>query len=79
MRIRGLRDGAQKTIGLPVRFELSEQTRQAVGDYLKATSKRPGAFLFTGHRGPARSMTTRQSARRLLPSPWQILHRQLPD
>jgi integrase len=34
----------QKKTGRPVRFELSEQTRQAVDDYLKATSKRPGEF-----------------------------------
>jgi integrase len=58
----------QKKTGRPVRFELSEQTRQAVDDYLKATGKRPGEFLFTGHRGPARSMTTRQYAR--LVSEW---------
>src|SRR5271170_5723900 len=32
------------------------------------TSKRPGEFLFTGHRGPGRSMTTRQYAR--LVSDW---------
>jgi integrase len=58
----------QKKTGRPVRFELSEQTRQAVDDYLKATGKRPGEFLFTGHRGPARNMTTRQHAR--LVSEW---------
>ena len=58
----------QKKTGRPVRFELSEQTRQAVDDYLKVTGKRPGEFLFTGHRGPARSMTTRQYAR--LVSEW---------
>lgn len=45
----------QKKTGRPVRFELSEQTRQAVDDYLNATGKRPGEYLFTGHRGPARS------------------------
>ena len=49
----------QKKTGRPVRFELSEQTRQAVDDYLKATCKRPGEFLFTGRRGPDRNMTTR--------------------
>src|SRR3954464_14609102 len=43
----------QRKTGRPVRFELSEQTRQSVGDYLKATGKRPGEYLFTGHRGPA--------------------------
>ena len=58
----------QKKTGRPVRFELSEQTRQAVDDYLKATGKRPGEFLFTGRRGPDRNMTTRQYAR--LVSEW---------
>jgi integrase len=58
----------QKKTRRPVRFELSEQTRQAVDDYLKATGKRAGEFLFTGHRGPERSMTTRQYAR--LVSEW---------
>jgi integrase len=58
----------QKKTGRPVRFELSEQTRQAVDDYLKATCKRPGEFLFTGRRGPDRNMTTRQYAR--LVSEW---------
>ena len=54
----------QKKTGRPVRFELSEQTRQAVDDYLKATGKRPG----DGRRGPNRNMTTRQYAR--LVSEW---------
>jgi integrase len=53
----------QKKTGRPVRFELSEQTRQAVDDYLRVTGKRPGEFLFTGRPGPDRSMTTRQYAR----------------
>lgn len=55
----------QKKAGRPVRFELSEQTRQAVDDYLKAPDKMPGEFLFTGRRGP---LTTRQYAR--LVSDW---------
>jgi len=58
----------QKKTGRPVRFELSEQTRQAVDDYLTAANKRPGEFLFTGRRGPNRNMTTRQYAR--LVSEW---------
>src|SRR6185436_17187636 len=41
---------------------------QAVNDYLKASCKRPGDFLFTGRCGPDRSMTTRQYAR--LVSEW---------
>ena len=53
----------QKKNGRPVRFELSEQTRQAIDDYLKAANKRPGEFLFTGRRGANASMTTRQYAR----------------
>src|SRR3979411_2108182 len=58
----------QKKTGRPVRFELSEQTREAVDDYLKAANKKPDEFLFTGRRGTARSMTTRQYAR--LVSEW---------
>jgi integrase len=58
----------QKKFGRPVRFELSEQTRQAVDDYLKAANKRPGEFLFTSRRRPDCSMTTRQYAR--LVSEW---------
>jgi integrase len=58
----------QKKTGRPVRFELSEQTRQAIDDYLKATNKRPGEFLFAGRRGPQTNMRTRQYAR--LVSEW---------
>ena len=47
---------------------LSEQTRQAIDNYLKAANKRPGEFLFTGRRGPETSITTRQYAR--LVSEW---------
>ena len=54
--------------GRPVRFELSDQSRQAIDDYLKAANKRPGEFLFTGRRGANASMTTRQYAR--LVSEW---------
>jgi integrase len=42
----------QRKTGRPVRFELSEQTRQAVDDYLNVTGKRPGEFFV--HR-PSRS------------------------
>jgi integrase len=52
----------QKKTGRPVRFELTEQTRQAVDDYIKAAGKKPGEFLFRG-RGDNRCMTTRQYAR----------------
>ena len=40
----------QKKTGRPVKFELTDQTHQAIDDYLKAAGKRPGNFLFTGRR-----------------------------
>ncbi len=55
----------QRKTGRPVKFEITEQTRQTVDDYLKATDKEPGDFLFTGRRGPDRCLTTRQYARLL--------------
>jgi integrase len=53
----------QRKTGRPVKFELTDQTRQAVDDFLKAEGKRVGDYLFTG-RGE-RAMTTRQYARLL--------------
>jgi integrase len=47
----------------PVKFELTEQTRQAVEDYLRASGKKPGEFLFSGRRHGDNCMTTRQYAR----------------
>ena len=47
----------QKKTGRPVRFELTEQTRQSVDEYL------PAQVPFRGRGGPDRSLTTRQYAR----------------
>jgi integrase len=58
----------QRKTGRPVRFELTEQTRQAVDDYIKAAGKKPGDFLFSGRGDSNRCMTTRQYAR--LVSSW---------
>jgi integrase len=58
----------QRKTGRPVKFELTDQTRQAVDDYLKAASKKSGDFLFTGRRGDGQCITTRQYAR--LVSEW---------
>jgi integrase len=58
----------QKKTGRPVKFELTNQTREALDDYLKAASKKCGEFLFTGRRGIGQCMTTRQYAR--LVSEW---------
>jgi integrase len=55
----------QKKTGRPVKFELTESTRQAIDDYLRATGKKPGDCLFTGRRGPGCSLTPRQYARLL--------------
>ena len=55
----------QRKTGRPVKFEITEQTRQTVDDYLKINRKKPSDFLFTGRRGPDRCLTTRQYARLL--------------
>src|SRR4051812_9515466 len=51
----------QRKTGRPVRFELTEPTRQAIDDYIKLAGKKLGEFLFTGRR-PGQCMTTRQYA-----------------
>ena len=61
----------QRKTGRPVRFELTEQTREAIDNYLKITRKKPGEFLFTRPRSE-RSMTSRQYAR--LVSDWVVQH-----
>jgi integrase len=55
----------QKKTGRPVKFELTEATRQAVDDYVRDAGKKPAEYLFTGRDGPDRSLTTRQYARLL--------------
>lgn len=52
----------QKKTGRPVRFELTEQTRLAIDEYLRATGRQPAQFLFAG-RGGVGGLTTRQYAR----------------
>ena len=54
----------QRKTGRPVKFELSEQTRQALEDYLQLTGRKPGEPLFCGRRAE-RCLTTRQYARLL--------------
>jgi integrase len=50
----------QNKTGVPVRFEITEQTRQAIDEHLAATRKRPGDFLFHGRRDKNRYLSTRQ-------------------
>jgi integrase len=59
----------QRKTGRPVRFELTEQTRQAVDDYHKISHKKPGEFLFSAPKSE-QSMTPRQYGR--LVSDWLI-------
>ena len=47
----------------PVKFEITEQTRQSVDDYLAISGKLGTDFLFTGCRGKHSSLSTRQYAR----------------
>ena len=54
----------QKKTGRPVRFELTEQTRQAINEYLVTSGRKAGDYLFSGRRS-GQSMTTRQYARLL--------------
>jgi integrase len=69
----------QKKTGRPVRFELTDQTRLAIDDYLRVTERKPGDFLFAGRAGKG-GLTTRQYAasptlgRQHRPRPGQIRH-----
>ena len=57
----------QKKTGRPVRFELTEQTRQALDEYLALSPKEASGFLFPG-RSSQHPLSTRQYAR--LVSDW---------
>jgi integrase len=54
----------QRKTGRPVRFEITEQTRQAVDDHLSQRGGASSPYLFPG-RGPTGHLTTRQYARLL--------------
>jgi integrase len=53
----------QKKTGVPVRFEVTERTRQAVDDYIRAADRKPGEFLFGAQRRPDQCLSTRQYSR----------------
>jgi integrase len=55
----------QNKTGRPVRFEITEQTRQAIDEHLAVSRKRPGDFLFQVRGGHGRCLSTRQYARLL--------------
>jgi integrase len=47
----------------PVRFELTEPTREALDNYLRMTDRKAGEYLFPGSRNRDRPLSTRQYAR----------------
>lgn len=53
----------QRKTGHPVKFELTEQTREAVDAYIKAKQKRLGDYLFERRSRPDRCISTRQYSR----------------
>ena len=55
----------QKKTGRPVKFELTEHTREAVDIYLKAASRQPSQYVFPGRHGSEAHISTRQYARLL--------------
>jgi integrase len=58
----------QRKTGHPVKFEMTEQTREAIDAYIKAQQKHPGGYLFESRRRPDRCISTRQYSR--LVSSW---------
>lgn len=53
----------QRKTGRPVRFELTDQTRMAIDEYLRMTGRKAGQLLFSGRGDGMRGLTTRQYAR----------------
>jgi integrase len=53
----------QRKTGRPVRFELTEPTRQSLDDYLRNNNRQASDYLFPGGRDLCRPLTTRQYAR----------------
>jgi integrase len=58
----------QHKTGKPVRFEITEQTRQAIDAYLSQRGGKPGPYLFPGRGSTEGHLTTRQYSR--LVSEW---------
>jgi integrase len=56
----------QRKTGRPVKFELTEQTRQALEDHLHASGKMCGEFLFTSCRQGAMWIPSRLAVCRLM-------------
>jgi len=61
----------QRRTGRSVKFELTEQTREAIDAHVRASGKRGGDYVFDGRGEGARHLSTRQYAR--LVSDWVAL------
>lgn len=55
----------QKKTGRPVKFEITENTRESIDRYLRESGIKPGEFLFRGRGCPNHPLSTRQYARLL--------------
>lgn len=55
----------QRKTGRPVKFEVTEQTREVIDSYLKRSGRTPGQCLFPGRSADGAHLTTRQYARLL--------------
>jgi integrase len=64
-RVRSRATVMQRKTGRPVQFEITEQTREAVGRWLEKKDLHKGEPLFPSRIDRRRSMTTRQYARLL--------------
>ncbi|MXQ14876.1 tyrosine-type recombinase/integrase [Microvirga makkahensis] len=64
-RVRSRATVMQRKTGQPVQFEITEQTREAVGRWLEKKDLHKGEPLFPSRINRARPMTTRQYARLL--------------
>ena len=53
----------QRKTGRPARFELTDQTRMAIDEYLRLTDHKQGQVLFAECGDETRGLTTRQYAR----------------
>jgi len=61
----------QRKTGRPVKFELTEQTREAIDAHVRASGKRGGDYVFDGRGEGMQHLSTRQYAR--LVSDWVAL------
>ena len=66
----------QRKTGRPVRFQLTEPTREALDNYLRGTNRKAGEYLFPGGRNSDRPLSTRQYEPRIQVGPW---HRSRPE